>query len=243
MQKNFFMKNLVIIFGILVISLVNGYSQDAEKIFDCYIKKSGIIDFDKEIKCLKIVGKTVSPMGEFVTTIYRKLPNLIRLESDIQGNKIIQSFDGEKAWMVNPFMGFSEPQILDEKQSMMIKFQAKQETLFKNYKENGISINYESEEKVKNVDCCKLKIKYNDGNVENIYYMYIGKNDCLPIKISYNTEFGDVDIFYSDYKSIKNNIYYPYKIEMIFGNQFSNTTTIEQIIVNQDINDDIFKIK
>lgn len=237
------MKKIIFIFGIIVISIVNGYSQDVDKIVDCYIKKSGIGEFDKEIKTIKIVGKTTSPMGEFTTTTYRKLPNLIRLESEIQGSKLVQCFDGEKAWMINPFVGFNEPQVLDEKQAIMIKFQASQENLLKNYKESGIKINYEGEEKVKEIDCYKLKIIYTSNKTENNFYVFLSKQDCLPVKMNYSTDFGDIDIFYSDYRLINNKFYAPYKIEMIFGNQFSNTTTIEKISINEDISDEIFKMK
>lgn len=237
------MKKIIFIFEIIVISTLCGYSQEVDKIIDCYIKKSGIEEFNKEIKTIKIIGKTTSPMGEFTTTTYRKLPDLIRLESDIQGSKLIQCFDGEKAWMVNPFMGFNEPQVLDEKQAIMIKFQASQENLLKNYKENGIKINYEGEEKVKDIDCYKLKIKYTSNNVENNFYVFLNKQDCLPVKMNYSTEFGDIDIYYSDYKLINNKFYTAHKIEMVFGNQFSNTTTIEKVSINENIDDEIFKMK
>ncbi|HXG91476.1 MAG TPA: hypothetical protein VNN73_03790 [Blastocatellia bacterium] len=64
----------------------------------------------KAIKTLKVTGKMIQQGIELPVSLQQKRPNMVRLNLNFQGKSLIQAYDGQTGWKVNPFQGSSEPE-------------------------------------------------------------------------------------------------------------------------------------
>lgn len=97
---------IIAFFAIVAIS----FSQTPEEIFEKSIEARGGKDKIESIETWTLKGNFVNPnMGQKIPfTFQSKLPKLMKLEYTVMGNTMISMFDGEKAWMKNPFAGMAE---------------------------------------------------------------------------------------------------------------------------------------
>ena len=81
---------------------------------------------------------TMSMMGTNVPmTIYTKRPNMVRQEMTVDGKIVINAFDGETPWIINPIIGAERPIVVSGPQAAMIKEQSSFDGPLVDYKEPG----------------------------------------------------------------------------------------------------------
>ncbi len=220
----------------------SGYSQTVDEIISKNLKSKGGIEKINAVKSFKMMGKIVFQGMEMPTTIYWKRPNLLRSESSFQGQTVIQAFDGEKGWTINPFMGNTEPQELPKEQIESLKEQADFEGDFVNYKEKGTKIELLGKEEFEGTPVYKLKVTTKDGK-EKIYYLET--ESCLEIKMEMQRDIqgtpATVSTIFSDYKDV-DGLKIAFSIQVSAGAQFQTNMIIEAVELNLDIDDSLFKI-
>jgi hypothetical protein len=119
------MKKLFAILLFSFLSLTATRSQTVDGILDKYFENIGGIEKCKAIKTMKMTGQIPTPQGEFTFEMSRKAPNKTIVTVDVMGQKIVpQAFDGTVAWMINPFTGNSDAQIMPEEQAKSMKLDA-----------------------------------------------------------------------------------------------------------------------
>lgn len=99
------MKKLIsLIISIICLCSFSGLAQDLklDEILSKYYQATGI-DHIKEWNTLTMTGKSTTQGMEFPVTIIIKRPGKIRTEVEIQGNKMLQVFDGQQGWSVIPW--------------------------------------------------------------------------------------------------------------------------------------------
>ena len=80
----------------------------------------------------------VSQMGmEMPMEMKSKKPDKFIINIDIQGQKMIQAFDGEKGWMIIPMMS-PDPQELAGEQLQQVREQVNMEGELYNYKKKAV---------------------------------------------------------------------------------------------------------
>ena len=174
------MKKLIFtLFAALIVSGIGAQSLD-----EIVKKQSQALKEDKydNVKTMKVTGK-INQMGMDITmTIWYKAPNKMRSALNVQGTDIIQIFDGEKGYMINPMTGSDTPQELPESQTASMKNNSTLKSPLSNFLKDG-KLTLEGTENVK--DKPAFKIKAVDG--ENTFYYYIDKSSFLPVKVSATT--------------------------------------------------------
>ena len=104
-------KSIVAILAVITITafnVVNG--QSLNEVLDKYFKAVGQEKLN-DVKSFYMKAK-ISQMGmDIPMEIKTKKPDLFLMTMDIQGQKMMTAFDGEKGWMINPMVG-TEPQEL-----------------------------------------------------------------------------------------------------------------------------------
>ena len=96
------MKQLTIFTFILAFVLTGFTSAAQEKKRDEILSKHFKAVGQKKlenVESIKMMGSTQTQGQEFKFTMYLKEPNKIRNEVPMQGQKMIQAFDGENGWM------------------------------------------------------------------------------------------------------------------------------------------------
>ena len=214
-------------------SVVN--AQSLEEIVKRYTTANKL-DKVSSLKTIKITGN-MSMMGmSMPMTMWMKNPNKIKTVTSVNGQEMIQAFDGVKGYTLNPMTGSSAPveMTVDEvKQTIRTN-------MFQNYMatylKNG-QLALDGDEKVNEKPAFKLKATIEGGTV---IYLYIDKTSYLMVKVSTSTSGMSFDSFPTDYTE-SNGFLLPMKTTTTAqGMEFvMNFTKVE---VDTPMDDSIFKI-
>jgi outer membrane lipoprotein-sorting protein len=193
----------------------------------------------EDIKTLKMEGKSVGMGREFPFTMYVKEPNKMRNEIKMQGQMMVQAFDGENGWMIAPWMS-PDPQDLTGKQLEQFKESTDIKGELYDWKEKGHELEYVGEEEMEGTPVYKLRLKKKNGDVIDYF---IDKDSYILLKQSststYNNQEVEVETYFSNYKMIEG-VAIPMSLRTSFmGN--SSQIQVDTIEFGVEIDDKMFK--
>ena len=186
------MKKLIFIMaGLIIMSCINAQSLD--EIVKKYTEASKL-DNVANVKTIKITA-TMSVMGmDLPMTLWMKNPNKIKSVTSINGQDMIQVFDGTKGYSVNPMTGSTDPVEMTPDQ---VK-QTLRTNMFQNYLAEALKkgqLSLEGEENVN--DKPAFKIKYDADGI--VSYIDIDKSSYYVVKTSTTNNGVVVDSYLTDY--------------------------------------------
>lgn len=233
------MKKLFLILICLISSLmING--QSLQEIVKNYTTANKLDQAAKK-KSIKITAK-MSMMGmEIPMEIWLKNPNKIKQVMDMGGQKMINVYDGEKGYTVNPMTGSTQPVEMAPEEVKQLLRGNYFENMLDKFLKNG-QLEVAGEEAVNGKTAIKVKATIEPGTV---MYLYIDKASWLLVKQTMDITQGGmpatVQTYPSDYKEI-NGLIMPMKtttsvsgMEMVM-----NITNVE---IDIPMEDSIFKLK
>jgi outer membrane lipoprotein-sorting protein len=218
-------------------------AQDLNEVLDNYYEAVGGLDAWQSVQSMRATGKMA--MGgtgiEAPFTVVTKRPDKIRLEFTFQGMTGIQAFDGETAWMVMPFMGSTDPEVMPEDIAKQFKDEGDVDGPLMGWKESGHQVELIGKEETEGTAAYKIKVTKKDGDVE---YYYLDAEYFIPIRIESSSEIQgrtvDVEVILSDYKEVEG-LMVAHSIEQrAKGAAGGQVITIEQVELNVDIDDSTF---
>jgi hypothetical protein len=226
------MKKTFSLFTFLVLAFSSILAQQisAEKIAEKYLEAVGGAEAWKKINTMKTTGEAQLSGFTFPVTLITMRPNYQRFDVDVQGQKVIEAFDGDVAWTLNPFMGSIEPTKKSEDET---KEAAKQmfEDEFIDYAAKGHSITFEGEEEIEGTKTYKVKMMKKNG--DEAFYFF-DKENFVPIAMRSFVKAGPmkgkaVDVFLSDYMEVNGVVLPHYMEQKVDGAVMMNlkTTKVE----------------
>jgi hypothetical protein len=185
-------KVIFILAGLIIISVLN--AQSLEEIVKKYTAANKL-DKLSSLKTIKITGN-MSMMGmQMPMTLWMKNPNKIKTVTSMNGQDMIQVYDGVKGFTVNPMTGSSVPKEMTAEE---IK-QTIRSNMFQNYMatflKNG-QLTLAGDETVDNKPAYKLKATVEGGTVIDLF---IDKASYLMVKVSTTSSAMSFDSFPTDY--------------------------------------------
>jgi len=233
------MKKLIFILtGLIVMSVVGAQSLE-----DIVTKYTAANKLDKMsgLKTLKLTGK-MSMMGmEMPMEIWMKNPNKIKSVTNISGQEMIQAFNGEKGYMINPMTGSSEPVEMTPDQIQQVTRSNMFQNEIMGYLKDG-KLALEGEESVNGNPAFKLKATIQEGIATNLF---IDKTTFLLVKSVINTTQQGMPITVESYPSEyteTNGVMLPMKTTTsASGMEFVLTFT--KVEVDIPMEDSIFNLK
>ncbi|MBN1413994.1 MAG: outer membrane lipoprotein-sorting protein [Bacteroidales bacterium] len=242
------MKKIVSVFVLLSFCIFGIYAQTADEIISKYHQSMGGLDKFKAHTSTKAIGTAPTPQGDFPFEFYQEKPNKIKVVMDIMGKKFVaQAYDGQTAWMLNPFVGDTALRLSDE-QAKAVMEEAEFEDPFIDYAAKGHEVILEGTEDVQGVPCYKINLTKYKGNTEkeNTQYYYLDKETCIPIMtktfVKAGPQAGQVmETYFSDYKEVGDGLMMPFSFEVKSAGQIIQILTFEKIILNEDIPDEEFE--
>jgi len=242
------MKKDVLTFIAISVCILGMNAQTVQEIISKYHQSMGGIDKLKSHSSTKAIGKAPTPQGDFPFELYQEKPNKIKVVIDIMGKKMVaQAYDGQTAWMINPFMG-ETAQKLPEDQTKSVIDDAEFEDPFINYAAKGHEVLLEGTEDVLSIQCYRIKLIKYKGNVEreSVRYYYFDKETSVPVMVKSSVKTGDqagqeIETYLSDYQEIEGGIIMPFSIEVKMAGQVIQSMVFEKITINEDIPDEEFK--
>lgn len=235
-------KKLTPIFSLTFLLCTQLAAQTVDEIIAKNIEARGGYDKLKAVKSMKFTGKMMAQGMEMPTTYIAKRPNKLRIEATMQGQTMVQAYDGETAWWIFPFMGNPEPQKMPEDQARETINQADIEGHLVDYKKKGHKVELIGKEDMEGTEVYKLKLTLKNGDVQ---YIYLDGEYFIELKQTTKSkrqgvEF-EVDTFYGDYKEV-NGLMIPHSIESKASGNTVMQITLEKFEVDVDVDDSIFEM-
>jgi len=155
--------------AMLVANLAAAQSPSADELVAKNLAARGGEDKLKGLNSTRLTG-TLSVQGmDMPLIVVTKRPNKMKQEMTMSGQKIIQAFDGQTVWGVNPMMGSTTPRALEGGQADVIKNQSLFDGPLVGYKERGDTLEVVGPEDVEGTKTWKLKLTRQDGKIMHIF--------------------------------------------------------------------------
>ncbi len=230
---------LLLVSAILFFAVAsNVQAQNLQEVLDNHFEAIGQEKLlEKETYTIQA---SIEQMGmEIPMTMKLKRPDKFRMEMEMQGQKMVQAYNGEKGWMIAPWVS-SEPQDLTGAELSQAMDQANFDGELYNYKEKGTEASLVGKVNVEDTPMYNIKLTDKNGTTKNYF---IDAEDYLirKVKARVNAQGQEVEVEQnlSDYKEF-GGVKMPTKIES--KNPMGTAViTFKEISYNDNIDDSIFE--
>lgn len=226
---------------ITILIAIPTYAQTVDEIIEKHIEALGGKDKLRQLRSARIDAVVSVSSFEIKSTTIVLQGQGVRSEQEIQGMKIIQAFDGNTAWVINPMAGNDKATRLPAEQNAALKSQMDLTGLY-NYKAKGYNLELKGEEVLDGAPVYVIEVKMPDGsNAIN----YMSKSTYYTLKTRVNMKTGDgneiqTQIYSSDYKTADGYVT-PYLIEIEGGGMPGRITTkVTSAQFNIDVDPSVF---
>ncbi|HTQ28058.1 MAG TPA: hypothetical protein VMI35_08020 [Puia sp.] len=222
-----------------VAAVLSVQAQTVDEIIGKHLDAIGGNDKIAQIKSL-YAESTVQAMGNespSTTTILNGKG--YKMESEANGQKMVQCYTDKGGWSINPFSGGTDPQELPAE-----IYKANEDQIFiggpfVNYAAKGNKMELQGKEE----GAYKIKVTNKDG-AESVYYIdpstyYITKQVQKGNMMGQEME---ITRTYSDYRKTDAGYVMPYNVDISYGGQFNITASVKKVVVNKDVDPKIFEM-
>lgn len=204
-----------------------------------------------ELNSISFAGKASMQGMEMPYSQIIKRPGKMKLVVEIQGNKMIQAFNGEVGWMIAPWVS-PDPQDMGESETAMLKEQADIEGELWNWKEKVDTLELLGKEDMEGTEVYNIKVtktpELKEGETEedvkpNIRNYYIDAENFVILKVHVKTMMQgaeiELDTYSSDYKEV-GGFLISHSMEVKMSGQTIRNVTVETVEYNKEYEDAIF---
>jgi len=167
----------------------------------------------------------------------------VRIEASLQGLTVIQAYDGQNGWRVNPFEGRKDAERMGADEARALADEALIDGALLSARAKGSTVDYLGREDIDGTDAYKLRVTEPDGTVLTYY---LDPDVFLEIKvIERRTIRGaeqETEYQFGDYELVSG-VYFPFSIASGPKNSADNDKqiiTIASAAANTDISPAIF---
>jgi hypothetical protein len=190
------------------------------------------------ITSIKQTG-TLSMMGnETSLTVYSKRPNLLRQEMKVNGQMVINGFDGLTPWIINPLVGDTRPIIVSGPRADMIREQSEFDGPLVDYKSRGLTVNVEGIELAGEQGLVHLRLT---SASQQVRHLYLDAATYLDAKLM--TEQGQMKLeqVFTDYRDV-DGVQVPFVIRTLTNGVVQSEIKLKQVEFNVKMDDAMFRV-
>jgi len=235
------MKFRYFLFITTFLTISSVFAQDGDQILSRYFEETGGLATWKNLHSMSIKASFEQGGMTFNAIIYRKQPDLSRTEIEVQGNNIIQAYDGETGWIINPMAGTSAPQKMPAEMMEAMK-EEKFESDLIDYAEKGNKVDLEGTEMIDGIETYKIRLTKKNEDVEYYFFdteTYLPILERRPIKMGPMKD-QESETYISNYRKV-GDLVMPHVIEVMANGQLVQKLVIAEYIFNEDLDDSLFK--
>ncbi len=233
-------KRFALLTGLIFILFAGSLiAQDLDEILSNYFETIGQ-DKVLKVNTMTMKGKILQQGMELPIMLQMKRPGKVRMEASIQGQKIIQSFDGENGWMINPMAGSLDPQDLGPEEIKEIKQMGDMDGDLYDYAAKGHQVELIGKEEMEGTPTYKVKLTRKDGD-KTIYYFDVESYVILKTETTRTIQGVDqtFEQFPGNYKMVEG-MAMPYNISSSYQGQTYMEIVIDTVEIDQEIPDSLF---
>lgn len=215
------------------------YAQTAEEIVAKNITAKG---GEAKLKAVETVRQSgsINIQGQTAQlTVVAKRPNLSRQDIKIGGSTITMSFDGVKAWMLNPMVA-PDPIELPAEQAEMIKDQADIDGPLLDYKGKGSTVELVGTEDANGKKAFHLRVSRKGLPPTELF---IDSTTYLDLKsVTTVPGSGTMEMAFGDYRMV-DGMTVPFLVKSSAAGMVLSELKLDKVEFNVTLPADIFKIK
>lgn len=220
-------------------------AQTTDEILAKYFQTTGGLDKWKALKTMKVAGKMTMQGMDLSFNMAMKTPNKQLMKISVQGQEIVQAYDGTDAWAINPFGGGKDAVKLPAEDAKEMT-ERQMEDEFIDYKKKGHEVKLLGKEEVDGTACYKIELvknKFNDKEDVTEVYFFDAEN-YVPIMTTTFIRSGpakgqESKTYLSDYQDV-NGLMMPFSTETKMNGQTLQKMTFEKVTLNEPVEDSSF---
>lgn len=233
-------RTMIATIALAVVATVSMQAITLEEIVTNNIEARGGLTNLQALKTLQVAGTMQTMGGEMAFTMYFKDNSKMRMNMSVQGQEIVQAFDGIIGWSINPMMGTTDAQKLPKEQATRFANQADLEGEFVNYEDKGLTLEYVGAEDIDGMTAYKVQVTSPDGES---HITYVDAITWFVIRTDREQEMMGqqmmMEILWSNFKDV-GGVQLPMQMNIVAdGNEFMSMTWTTAD-VNIDIEDSVF---
>jgi outer membrane lipoprotein-sorting protein len=174
-------------------------SVDVDEIVGKSLDAMGGLDKLQDIQTMKKVAKVTMQGRQVTTTMYFKRPNMSRQEVQVDGQTVINAFDGTTPWIINPLAGFNRPVTVSGTQAASIREDAWFDGPLVDYKNRGTIIDYVAREPLGEGEAHHLRVT---SASRQIRHLYLDATTFLELKLAADVGGAKLEQLSSDYRDV-----------------------------------------
>jgi outer membrane lipoprotein-sorting protein len=230
-------------FGIFLLLPLTANAQTADEIVNKSLAARGGAEKIKAIQSERVSGRvTFGPGVEGTLVAELKRPHKLRVEIEIEGQKIIRVYDGKSAgWVVNPFSEKKDAQAMSAEDLKSVAEESDFDGPFIDYKAKGNQVELVGKEELEGKSVFRIKLTNKNGNLR--FYLF-DATTFLPVKWEETRTVEGKEVpwesFFSDYREV-NGVKYAFKIDSDSpGTDLKQSVVAEKIEINAPIEEERF---
>ena len=222
-----------------------GLAQTVDELVAKNIEAKGGLDKIKAVKTRRMAGRAEQSDNPPLTVVIESArPDDIRQDITVAGMTMVQAYDGKAGWMIQPFSGRKDPQLMGEDDLRDLTLDADIDGPLVDYKAKGNSVEYMGHDTVDGDDTLRLKVTLKNGD---ILYYDLDPDTYLEIRRE-SQEFirGSVKEQVTEYGSYKpvEGVMYPFSMAIWPKSDPTQalTVTIDKVEVNVPLAESVFAV-
>lgn len=225
-----------------VAGLAAAQTPSVDELVAKHLAARGGLEKLQSVNTMRLQG-TMNIQGmDMPLTVLSKRPNKMRQEMTMQGQTVIQAYDGQTVWAVNPMMGSTSPQAIQGPPADAVKSQSLFDGPLVGYKDRGDTLEVVGPADVAGARTWKLKLTRQDGKAMHIY---LDADTGLEKQWSATMEQGgmtmEIDTIMSDHQPV-DGIQVARTMRTLVGGQAMGALTVSSVEFNVPIEDAVFSM-
>ena len=214
-------------------------AQTVDEIIAKNLTSKGGLDKIRATTSVKMMGQVAANGKDVTMTIWAKRPNLMRREYSIDGQSMVNAFDGTTLWMS---AGTAPPQAMPGPQAAYAKQESEFDSVFVDYKERGHAVEFLGKEKVNGKDAYRLKVQKKGGPPQDYY---LDAATGLEMKISTNVDQGGsptvIVTEMSDYRDVDGRLV-PFNSKQLVNGKLIASIALDKVEFNVPVDETVFRM-
>jgi outer membrane lipoprotein-sorting protein len=212
----------------------------AEEVVAKALAAKGGLEKLKALNTARMSGRIVNSTGrEAQMMVWAKRPNLMRRQTQVDNQKIVDGFDGAVAWVMHPTLGV---QTAKGPESELVRTQAEFDNVFVDYKAKGHTVELAGTETIAGRPSYHLKLTRKDGQVQHHYIDAENGQELRTIaSVSQAGRTAEVVMDYSDYRQV-DGVTLPFTTRQSVNGSEVASVVFDQVQFNVPIDDTLFKV-
>ena len=214
--------------------------QTVDEVLDRHYEAIGGLDAWRALQSTRSTG-TLTLMGGAATgaiEVSSRRPAMMRVVITISGVDVVQAFDGETAWSVNPLLGVTTPEVADPATTRAMAEQADLDGPLVDWQKDGHSIELIGTESVGDAEAYRLEVTFASGESSSYF---LDTTSHLLIRVEATRDaLGNSVADLSDYREISG-LMFPFSVQSV-STQGDQSVTWDTIEVDVALDDALFRI-